>query len=134
VSVYDRGALLRTAPLDGVTTDPSRIVSLAVRTLSVGTHTLTAVYTGDATYEAATSSPFYLTVTGGTFPAGDGADRVAFDGTSIWVLASHNHVSTVNKIRVAHGAMLGSFAVGSAPVGIAFDGTHVWVSNYNGGR
>jgi YVTN family beta-propeller protein len=66
----------------------------------------------------------------GTFPAGDAANQVLFDGLAIWVT---NQFSGVTKHDPDTGAILATYTSAdgiSTPYGLAFDGTHMWVANY----
>src|SRR5262245_31387739 len=63
-----------------------------------------------------------------SFTVGEGPEAVAFDGANIWV--ANQYSSTVNKVRVSDGAVLGTYSVGERPVALAFDGTNIWVANY----
>ena len=62
-----------------------------------------------------------------SFPAGDGPQRLAFDGANIWV--TNQYVHTVTKLRASDGANLGTFPAGNYPAWITFDGANIWVSN-----
>ena len=73
------------------------------------------------TYAANTSS---ITYTVGTNPYG-----VAFDGANVWV--TNFYSSTVTKLRVSDGTVLGNFPVGDNPNGVTFDGVNIWVANQN---
>ncbi len=57
VTVMDGTTTLGTAPVD-----PNHTASFATDTLAVGTHSLTAVYSGDANYAGSTSAPLGQTV------------------------------------------------------------------------
>lgn len=52
---------------------------------------------------------------------------LAFDGQNIW--AANHTGSSVTKVRVSDGAILGTFAVGRGPYGVAFDGTNIWATS-----
>jgi outer membrane lipoprotein-sorting protein len=53
----------------------------------------------------------------------------AFDGANIWV--TNNGGSSVTKIRVNDGTILGTFTFSNNPAGIAFDGVNMWVAISN---
>lgn len=61
------------------------------------------------------------------FPVGSQPYGLCFDGANIW--AANFGAATVNKIRAADSAVLGTFKVGNEPFGVTFDGANVWVSN-----
>jgi Bacterial Ig-like domain (group 3)/MBG domain (YGX type)/FG-GAP-like repeat len=77
VSFYEGTTLLGTASLDGAT-----MAVLAVSTLSVGTHTITAKYNGDAFYGSNTSNAATLTVTQRTAVGGGAALTVTVNDAS----------------------------------------------------
>ncbi len=64
----------------------------------------------------------------GTFPVGNDALFVAFDGANVWVTRRFNN--TVTKLRASDGVNLGIFAVGTQPHAVAFDGANIWTANY----
>ena len=59
---------------------------------------------------------------------------IVFDGANLWVTNERinlpNTNSTVTKIRVSDGVVLGEYTVGKRPHGLAFDGTNIWVANW----
>jgi len=63
----------------------------------------------------------------GTFAAGSGPGRMAFDGANIWV--ANYGSNNVTKIRASDGSTLGTLSVGTHPFGVAFDGGSVWITN-----
>jgi YVTN family beta-propeller protein len=63
----------------------------------------------------------------GTFAVGTNAERLAFDGSNIWI--SNRGSNTVTELRAKTGAVVGTFPVGTAPIGVAFDGANIWVAN-----
>jgi hypothetical protein len=52
---------------------------------------------------------------------------ICFDGANIWV--TNRYISTVIKLRVSDGMVVGTYNVGSEPMGICFDGANIWVTN-----
>jgi hypothetical protein len=52
---------------------------------------------------------------------------ICFDGANIWV--TNRYISTVTKLKVSDGTILGSYNVGKEPMGICFDGANIWVTN-----
>lgn len=65
--------------------------------------------------------------TGLEFPAGSGANQIAFDGAYIWV--SRGTFGSVSKIRISDGTIVGTFgASGGDALGLAFDGANIWVA------
>jgi len=63
----------------------------------------------------------------GTYPVGQGAEGVTFDGSHIWVANGAN--GTVTELNASDGSLVGTYPVGSHPEGITFDGSHIWVAN-----
>ena len=66
-----------------------------------------------------------------TFPAGNGPDEIAFDG-SIWVTGLSNGnqgTSTITKLSATDGALLGTFTSVQPVGGIAFDSSYLLVTN-----
>lgn len=66
--------------------------------------------------------------------AGNGGGRVlAFDGTHMWVSATSD--TTVSKVRLSDGTVLGNFVAGPSNIGpsrgLAFDGANIWVAHGN---
>ena len=63
-----------------------------------------------------------------SFPVGNWAGAVVFDGINIWVADALS--TNVTKLRASDGANLGTFSVGGVkPDGLAFDGANIWVAN-----
>lgn len=58
---------------------------------------------------------------------GDKLYGLAFDGENIW--AANHENSTVAKIRVSDGSLIGTFPVARGSYGVAFDGRSVWVTS-----
>ena len=52
---------------------------------------------------------------------------ICFDGANIWV--TNRYISTVTKLRVSDGTVVGTYNVGKEPMGICFDGANIWVTN-----
>ena len=64
----------------------------------------------------------------GTFSAGTERPLcIAFDGANMWV--SNGEDTTVIKIRISDGVMVGAFPVGFSPNGMAFDGANMWITH-----
>src|SRR5262245_30904190 len=56
---------------------------------------------------------------------------MVFDGEHMWI--STFAANTVDKVRAADMAPLGSFAVGQRPVALAYDGENIWSANQTDG-
>jgi DNA-binding beta-propeller fold protein YncE len=52
---------------------------------------------------------------------------IVFDGQSMWV--TNYGSSTIMKLRITDGKVLGTFPTGSEPLVPAFDGANIWVPN-----
>src|SRR5579862_6361380 len=70
---------------------------------------------------------WYEANTTANFGAANTPLRIAFDGSSVWVV--NRGAGTVSKRQASDGTNLGPFTVGGAPQNIAFDGSHIWVSD-----
>jgi hypothetical protein len=55
--------------------------------------------------------------------------EILFDGTKIWVTGGS---SSVTKLLVSTGSVVGTYPAGQWPQGIAFDGTNTWTVNDTG--
>jgi hypothetical protein len=69
--------------------------------------------------------------TQGTFPAGSGANSIAFDGANIWIAGA----AFIVELRPSDGKLIFSARLaqgGGDGGGIAFDGANIWVAGYPG--
>ena len=76
VSFYDGSVLLGTGSVS------NGVATLTTTTFIAGTHTITAVYNGDATYASSQSSPATVTVAKKTGPSGGAALTIAVQNAS----------------------------------------------------
>ena len=75
-SFYDGSVLLGTGTVSG------GVATLTTSTLVAGTHTITAVYNGDATYASSQSAPATVTVAKATAPGGGAALTITVQNAS----------------------------------------------------
>ena len=76
VSFYDGSVLLGTGAVS------NGVATLTTSTLAAGTHTITAVYNGDATYASSQSGPATVTVAKKTAPGGGAALTITVQNAS----------------------------------------------------
>ena len=72
---------------------------------------------------------WYLGNTVTRFKVGSQPYGLCFDGANIWV--TNFFSSTVTKMRIGDGKLLGTYPVGANPNGVVFDGANIWVANQN---
>ncbi|HEU5340294.1 beta strand repeat-containing protein [Edaphobacter sp.] len=126
------------ATVIGVTTPSSGVATFNISTLSIGTHTLTAVFAGDTNYVGSTSTAITVTV-GKVTPVITWANPASISyGTILWT-TQLNAVASVNGVTVpgtyaytynsgtqAMGAIL---PVGTYTLGVTFTPTNT--TSYN---
>ncbi len=138
MSFYDGAALLGSATISAIGTASLTVPSGTIPGFSLGTHTLTAVYAGDANFLTSTSSPVTLTVN----PAPIAVSLVSSQNPSAYgqlvtftATVPSGATGTVQfRDGTANrgGAVLLTAGVAAYPTGNLTQGTHPMTASYSG--